>query len=123
MNIIEWHVEGGIEYMLTLTFLLVSLIVLFIFFLIKERKKELVKTWVFVGIRQIGFFSFFFGLFIQIMGLISAFDAIEAAGAASQQVIAGGLKISFYPTAYGLFILLVSKLFSFYIVKMRGLEV
>ena len=117
MNIIEWHMEGGLGYMLTLSFLFVFLVILFGRYLFTRHHNKTVEAWIVKGIRQVGLFCFFFGLFIQIVGLIQGFNTIEAAGDISPGLLAGGLKVSFYPTAYGLLILLVSQVFYFYITR------
>lgn len=46
----------------------------------------------------------------QIVGLMSAFEAIELAGDVSPQLMAGGLRISFYTPLFGLFTFLIAKI-------------
>jgi biopolymer transport protein ExbB/TolQ len=50
------------------------------------------------------------GVLGQVIGLFSAFQAIEMAGEVSQGILAGGLKISSYTTLYGLLVFFVAKL-------------
>ncbi len=124
MKIIEWHIEGNIKFMLPLSILLIVLVVLFIRFVIKNQNNGSTEAWLIEGIRQIGYFCFFYGLLGQIIGLINAFDALEeSAMVISQQIIAGGLKISFYATTYGLIILLISQVMVFYATRISGREV
>ena len=44
------------------------------------------------------------------MGLVSAFDVLEASGAAEPSIIAGGLKVALLSPLFGLFTFSVSKL-------------
>ena len=44
------------------------------------------------------------------LGLITAFDALEASGAAEPAIIAGGLKVALLSPLFGLFTFSVSKL-------------
>ncbi len=57
---------------------------------------------------QIGIFSFFLGLFSQVLGLMQAFKLIQEVGAVSPQILAGGLYTSLIAPGFGLLILLVS---------------
>lgn len=59
-------------------------------------------------ILQLGILSFFVGILSQALGLISAFQAVEAMGTVSPAMLAGGLKVSMIAPIYGLFILIVS---------------
>ena len=52
-------------------------------------------------ISSLGVFSIVWGFLGQILGLMSAFDIIQAAGDISPSVLAGGLKISFMASAIG----------------------
>ena len=44
------------------------------------------------------------------IGLVSAFDVLEATGAAEPSIIAGGLKVALLSPLFGLFTFSVSKL-------------
>jgi len=48
------------------------------------------------------------GILGQLLGLYQAFSVIEAAGAISSAILAGGLKVSMIPTLYGIVIFLLS---------------
>ena len=50
------------------------------------------------------------GILGAFLGLISAFDVLEASGQADPAVIAGGLKIALLSPLFGLFTFSVSKL-------------
>ncbi|MEM8969651.1 MAG: MotA/TolQ/ExbB proton channel family protein [Bacteroidota bacterium] len=120
MKIIELHVEAGIGYMLTLSLLGIIMIILFVRHLITRSTQPPTTSWSASAIKQIGLFCFFLGLFAQIIGLIQGFDAIEAAGDISPALLAGGLKVSFITTAYGLIILIFSRVFYFYLTQIRA---
>ena len=50
------------------------------------------------------------GVMGSFIGLITAFDALEATGAAEPSILAGGLKVALLSTLFGLFTFSVSKL-------------
>ena len=62
-----------------------------------------------------GSFAFLIGISGQMIGLMAAFDSIQRAGYPSiaPQIIAGGLKVSFIPTVFGMFLLLLSAIIWF----------
>ena len=59
-------------------------------------------------IKEVGLLALSIGILGQIIGLFSAFQFMEASGGVSQEVMAGGLKVSSITTAYGLLIYIVS---------------
>lgn len=66
-----------------------------------------------VHIKSIGLFAMITGILGQLIGLYSAFSAIEAAADISPAIIFGGLKVSMITTFYGIFIYLLSILIWF----------
>jgi hypothetical protein len=60
--------------------------------------------------KEVGVFALAWGVLGQVVGLFGAFQAIEAMGEVSQAVLAGGLKVSSYTTAYGLIIFIISRI-------------
>jgi flagellar motor component MotA len=98
--------EGGPVFMYTLLILLLLSIGLFIQGLMKTEKlaknKELLSS--------IGLFALVFGFLGQVLGLITAFDAIEAMGNVSPGILSEGLKISFLTTGFGAFVFLMTRL-------------
>jgi biopolymer transport protein ExbB/TolQ len=50
------------------------------------------------------------GVMGAFLGLITAFDALEATGAAEPSIVAGGLKVALLSPLFGLFTFSVSKL-------------
>lgn len=86
--------EGGLLFMIILTILLIGVIVSFWKF----------PEWV----KELGILALSIGILGQIIGLYSAFQGIEQAGEVSQQMMAGGLKVSSITTMYGLLIYILS---------------
>jgi hypothetical protein len=54
------------------------------------------------AILALGIGAFVFGVLGQVLGLMQAFNAIEAVGDISPALLAGGLKVSMIPTMLGL---------------------
>ncbi len=61
-------------------------------------------------IKSMGVFAMVTGIFGQLLGLFSAFNAIEAVGAVSPSILAAGIKVSMISTIYGVIIFLISYL-------------
>ncbi|MGM0579966.1 MAG: MotA/TolQ/ExbB proton channel family protein [Bacteroidota bacterium] len=110
MNIIEFHIEGGIEFMSVLFLLLLGVIVTSVLTFKNKADNEKASKWLKIS-QDIALFALVFGILGQFVGLIAGFQAIEEAGEISQGILAGGLKISSYTTVYGIFIFLLAKLF------------
>ena len=65
-------------------------------------------------VRSVGLFAMIFGIFGQLIGLFSAFQAIEQmGGGVSPAMMAGGVKVSMITTLYGMLIYLISLLIWF----------
>jgi biopolymer transport protein ExbB/TolQ len=60
-------------------------------------------------IASLALFAIVWGFLGQIIGLISAFDAIEEAGEISLAMLAGGLKVSFLAPSFGMFVFLIGR--------------
>jgi biopolymer transport protein ExbB/TolQ len=69
----------------------------------EKRNKAVSESILFIGS-----FAFLFGLFFQVIGMIQALKAIEAAGDISMALIAGGLKVSLIVPVYGFVLFLIS---------------
>lgn len=85
---------GGPLFMSILTLLLVGVIV----------SAWKYQQWV----KEFGLLALTFGILGQLIGLYSAFQAMEQSGNISQEMLAGGLKISMITTLYGVLIYLIS---------------
>ena len=102
--------EGGALFMsLILMCLLIS-----IYFTVKsilniktniEISKKMLKH-----ISDSGTLGLALGVMGAFLGLITAFDALEASGAAEPSILAGGLKVALLSPLFGLFTFSVSKL-------------
>jgi hypothetical protein len=57
---------------------------------------------------HLGVFAFILGILAQTLGLFQAMNAIQHAGDISPALLAGGLRLSFITTIYGLLILTIS---------------
>ena len=103
---------GGPLFMGILTFLLVVLLAVSVYFFItissgKANDKENFKHQL-SYVKSIGLFTMITGILGQLIGLLSAFKAIEEVGDISPAMLAGGLKVSMITTLYGVFIYLLS---------------
>jgi len=59
-------------------------------------------------VKSVGLFTMITGILGQLIGLVEAFKAIEAAMDISPAIMAGGLKVSMITTLYGMLIYLIS---------------
>ena len=103
---------GGPLFMGILTVLLVVLLAVSVYFFItiasgKAGDKENFKHQL-SYVKSIGLFTMITGILGQLIGLLSAFKAIEEVGDISPALLAGGLKVSMITTLYGVFIYLFS---------------
>jgi biopolymer transport protein ExbB/TolQ len=64
-------------------------------------------------IKSVGLFALVMGILGQLIGLYSAFQAIENAGDISPALVAGGFRVSIITTLYGLIIYAFSLLIWF----------
>ena len=110
ITLFDRFLEGGALFMsLILICLLIS-----IFFTVKsvlkiktdkEASKKTLKH-----ISDSGTLGLALGVMGAFIGLVSAFDVLEATGAAEPSIIAGGLKVALLSPLFGLFTFSVSKL-------------
>ena len=110
VTLFDRFLEGGALFMsLILICLLMS-----IFFTVKSILK--IKTDIEVSkktlkhISDSGTLGLALGVMGAFLGLISAFDVLEASGAAEPAIIAGGLKVALLSPLFGLITFSVSKL-------------
>jgi len=113
----DWFVMGGTLFMSLLTILLVITLAVAIYFAItiasgkaseKKNFKEQLRY-----VKSLGLFTMITGILGQLIGLFSAFTAIESAGDVSPAMLAGGLKISMITSLTGIVIYLISILIWF----------
>ena len=110
ITLFDRFLEGGSLFMsLILICLLMS-----IFFTVKsilkiKTDKEVSKK-ILKHISDSGTLGLALGVMGAFLGLISAFDVLEASGAAEPAIIAGGLKVALLSPLFGLLTFSVSKL-------------
>ena len=110
ITLFDRFLEGGALFMsLILICLLMS-----IFFTVKsilkiKTDKEVSKK-ILKHISDSGTLGLALGVMGAFIGLVSAFDVLEATGAAEPSIIAGGLKVALLSPLFGLFTFSVSKL-------------
>ena len=69
-------------------------------------------------IKSVGLLAIITGVLGQLIGLFSAFEAIQQMGSVSPAMLAGGLKVSMITTIYGMIIYIVAILLAI-IIKNR----
>ncbi|HKJ06330.1 MAG TPA: MotA/TolQ/ExbB proton channel family protein [Flavobacteriaceae bacterium] len=97
--------EGGPLFMYTTLFILLLILALLIRGFVKPSTRE--KTITLVS--SFSLFVLVWGFLGQMIGLIEAFDAIEAAGDISPSMLAGGLKIAILSPLFGMFVFLIAR--------------
>jgi len=109
--------QGGPLFMGILTILLLIILAMAVVFALFISTGKALKNKDFrhrlAYLKSMGLFTMISGIFGQLIGLTSAFGAIERAGDISPALIFGGLKISMYTTLYGIFIYLLTLLIWF----------
>jgi len=98
--------EGGPLFMYTTLFILIVIIALLIrgFIKIEARPKTITL------VSSVSLFVLVWGFLGQMIGLITAFDAIEAAGDISPSMLAGGLKIAILSPLFGMVVFLIARI-------------
>ena len=107
---------GGVLFMSILTILLIGVLASTVLYWIKNEPgaKDLNL------IKSVGLLAVVVGVMGQMIGLFSAFQAIERVGSVSPEMLAGGLKVSSITTIYGLIIYAVSILLSIASSKLKS---
>ena len=108
----EWFVMGGSLFMSILTILLVIIVAVSVYFAVSIASGKATDNESFRHqlryIKSLGLFTMITGILGQMIGLVSAFNAIQAAEDISPAMIAGGLKISMITSLTGVVISLIS---------------
>ena len=109
-TLINRFMEGGALFMsLILICLLISIYFIFKSVLnIKTNRDVSIKM--LKHISDAGLLALTLGVFGAFLGLISAFDALEASGQAEPSILAGGIKVALLSPLFGLFTLAVARL-------------
>ena len=90
---LDYFYMGGPLFMGMLTLIFIALVVAAVL------KKD---------VKEIGLLALALGFLGQLIGLMGAFEGIEAMGGVSQSILVGGLKVSSITSIYGLLIYIVS---------------
>lgn len=105
-QIIDRIQEGGPVFMVPLVLIIIAIIVLFVLGLL--GKKNTIHTNQLIG--HLSLFGMIWGFLGSTLGLITAFDAIEAVDKVAQPMFAGGLKVALLTTVFGLVAFLIGRL-------------
>lgn len=98
--------EGGPLFMYTTLTLLIVIIAL----LLRGYAKPTTRKKTITLVSSVSLFVLVWGFLGQMIGLISAFDAIEAAGDVSPAILAGGLKIAILSPLFGMIVFLIARI-------------
>jgi len=95
---------GGVLFMSILTLLFIGVLIATTRYWIKKEANlnDLAL------IKSIGLLAMVIGILGQLIGLFSAFQAIEQMGSVAPAILAGGIKVSMITTMYGMIIYAVS---------------
>ncbi len=101
--------EGGVFFMsLILICLLLSVFFIIRGIIVNKSNNALSKKMLKLAIDS-SLLGLVIGFFASVIGLITAFDTIEAMGDAEPAVFAGGLKVSLLTAVFGLFTFAISR--------------
>jgi biopolymer transport protein ExbB/TolQ len=109
--------EGG-----TFMFLILICLLLSLFFIVKGflNLKDLKASKKMLQLAaDTSLLGLVLGFFASILGLITAFDSVEAMGNVDPSIFAGGLKVSLLTATFGLFTFIIARIG---IVILRGLH-
>ncbi|WP_298368199.1 MotA/TolQ/ExbB proton channel family protein [uncultured Lutibacter sp.] len=98
--------EGGPLFMYTTLFILIVIIALLIRGFVKPTTRDKTVT----VVSSISLFVLVWGFLGQMIGLITAFDAIQAMGDVSPSILAGGLKVAILSPLFGMIVFLIARI-------------
>ena len=108
MNIIDFHLTGGLPFMAILTITLMAMLGLIVYSFV--QKESLHPKWI-EAIKQLGGFALAWGAFSTLVGFYAAFSDLSAMTETLPfNVIMGGIKVALITTLYGFGIFLFSQL-------------
>lgn len=113
ITVYTFLVEGNLWFMGTLSLLfliILSLSVIAAALAFRSPSSHTDKIKNLLGyIKSLALFTLVFGIFGQILGLVDVFDYLAHKDSQlASSILAKGIKITFWPTIYGIFIYLVS---------------
>jgi len=105
-NIIDKFADGGVGITFLIFIALIFIVALFIKELIKEGDREKsIKL-----ISSIAWFALAWGFLGRTIGLVKAFDTVQAAGELTPKMVAGGLKMALVGPIFGIFVFAMARL-------------
>jgi flagellar motor component MotA len=110
VTLFDRFLEGGALFMSLILFCLLMSIFFTVKSILKIKTDKEVSKKILKHISDSGTLGLALGVMGAFLGLISAFDVLEASGAADPAIIAGGLKVALLSPLFGVFTFLVSKL-------------
>lgn len=105
--------EGGSFAMSTIIICFLLMIALSVIAFINLKKNQEKSLKYKTLINQIVLIALVLGLFNSMLGLIQAFDAIEATGGAAPELVAGGIKITLLSPIFGGFVFIFGRIITF----------
>lgn len=97
--------EGGPVIMYTIFILLVLILLLFVRGIIKKETGEKTRQ----IIISIAWFAVAWGFLGRTIGLIGAFDTIQAAGQLTPEMVSGGLKMALLGPLFGVLVFAIAR--------------
>ncbi|WP_459209335.1 MotA/TolQ/ExbB proton channel family protein [Aquimarina rhabdastrellae] len=116
-DLINRLIEGGPFFMFPILALFITIIVITARGLFQPNYNAKAKKF----IHSIALFTVVWGIMGQVIGLIEGFDTIHFQNDASIQMLAGGIKITFLPTLFGLLTFLISRI-SIFILDLKSID-
>ena len=110
ITLFDRFLQGGSLFMSLILFCLLMSIFFTVKSILKIKTDKEVSKKILKHISDSGTLGLALGVMGAFLGLISAFDVLEASGAAEPAIIAGGLKVALLSPLFGLFTFSVSKL-------------
>ncbi len=105
-NILDKFVDGGIGITVIIFIALIVIVTLFVKELIAKGDREKnIKL-----ISSIAWFALAWGFLGRTIGLIRAFDTIEAAGQLTPKMVAGGLKMALVGPIFAIFVFAIARI-------------
>ena len=98
--------KGGPLFMYTTLIILIAIIVLLVKAFLKPENNEKIVDLV----KHLSLFVLVWGFLGQMLGLIGAFDAIQAVGSPSPEILAGGIKVAILSPTFGMVVFLIARL-------------
>lgn len=105
-DIIGKFTDGGLGITLIIFIALIVTIALFIKeFIVKGNREKTIKL-----ISSIAWFAVAWGFLGRTIGLIKAFDTVEAAGELAPRMLAGGFKMALVGPIFGIFVFALARI-------------